>query len=270
MRQKTLHQRQKAYEAAYDQAIIARIPVVVKLDGRGFQKVTHKSNKPFDDKVTALLGKTMLACVKAAEGAAFGYQYSDKIILILRNDQSPNTDPWFGNHTQKIGSFLSSVATHEFVSALWQEEQPPEIEGPVCFSSLVFAVPNVTEAINYLIYRQLRCMQDAVNSTAYTHLADVDMSSKTIDERKEAIEKEAGIVFDDYPSAFRIGVGTYLTPSLISTPRGQITKQKWFLNTELPLFSEHKDFLKTILTTGSDIFRPDRDLEHGEVYQGTH
>ena len=270
MAQQTLHQRQKSYENLHDHAIMARLPVIVKLDGIGFRKVANRSKKPFDINLSGLLSRTMLSCMKVAEGAVFGYQYSDKIFIVLRNDQNTSTNPWFGNRLQRIGSFLASTATHGFASAIWQEDTPPDLDGAVLFTSLVFAVPNISESVNYLIYRQLRCMQDAVTETAHTCLngndLDLALESKTIDERKLLIEKEAGIRFEDLPLAFRRGVGAYARPVILNTALGQVTRREWIVDTELPSFSEDRDFIKTILTTGTDTLRPDRDLRR-ETYQ---
>jgi tRNA(His) guanylyltransferase len=64
----TLQQRHQAYEAAYDCSIINRLPVIIKLNGRSFSKITKSLQKPFDHQLTALLNDTMLSLAKQIDG----------------------------------------------------------------------------------------------------------------------------------------------------------------------------------------------------------
>jgi tRNA(His) 5'-end guanylyltransferase len=107
----SLQHRQLAYENSYNQTIISRIPVIIKIDGRSFTRVTKNIPKPFCQKTMLLFNSTMVSLAKQIDGVMFGYQYSDKIILVLRNDRSPDETPWFGNHIQKMSSSAASIST---------------------------------------------------------------------------------------------------------------------------------------------------------------
>lgn len=262
----TLTQRQVGYENSYTPKIISRIPVVIKIDGRSFSRVTVNTQKPFCYKTMAMLNGTMLSMAKQIDGVVFGYQYSDKIILILRNDRSPDEDAWFGNDIQMLSSVSSSIATYEFMNQLWENDNPPDLNGKVIFSSQVFGVPNILEAINYLIYKQYHCAQKGITDAVYSVLAprygnEVPgmLEGKNLEDRKKILD-ESGFSWDSLPGAFRLGSAAYLVPRLIDTSHGQVTQHKWSLDFNLPMFTEEREWLKTILTTGSDIFRPERDL----------
>lgn len=262
----TIHQRQLGYEDSYSQNIISRIPVIIKLDGRSFHRVTKSVQKPFCPKTSAMLNGTMLNLAKQIDGVIFGYQYSDKIILIARNDRSLEEDPWFGNNIQKIASVSASLATYEFMNQIWQVKDPPKLDGSITFSAKVFGVPNITEAINYLIFRQFKCIQTAINECVQTVLwpkygrqTPGILEDKSIEERRQILE-DSNFDFDSLPMAYRHGSAAYLTPRLITTAQGQVTHHKWLVDFNLPLFTDSKEKLKTILTTGSDIFRPERDF----------
>lgn len=263
----TLQQRQLLYENSYSQNIIPKIPLIIKIDGRSFSKITKHVQKPFCHKTAAMLSNTMVNLVKQIDGAVCGYQYSDKIILVLRNDRSPDEVPWFGNDIQGICSCTSSMATYEFLNQLWDLDDPPPLEGLISFKAHVFALPSIKETINYLIYRQGRCLQQSINETVKTVLysrygkdTNSILEDKNIEDRK-MILAESGFDFESLPSAFRNGSITYLTPKLVDTNQGQITRHKWLLDFEFPLFETSQERLRTILATGSDIFRPERDLE---------
>ena len=258
----TLQQRMISYEESTSQKIISRIPIIIKIDGSSFTRVTKNIQKPFCHKTMAMLNATMLSLVKQIDGAVFGFQYSDKIIIVLRNDRKENEDPWFGNDVQAICSSSASKATYEFMNQLWEINDPPALEGNIAFKSIVFGLPNITEVINYIIYNQYCCMQYAINETVYSVLGIRSVIDGTnIEDRKKVLD-EAGISLDAYPTAFRHGSTAYITPRLVSTAQGETTHHKWRLDFETPLFAvdKDKDRLKTILRTVSDIFKPERDL----------
>lgn len=265
MAHNSLQQRQLEYEDSYSYKIIPRIPIIIKINGRSFSKVTKQIQKPFCHKTMTLLSDTMLSLAKQIDGVVFGYQYSDKIILVIRNDRSSDEDPWFGNCIQKQASASSSIATYEFMSKLWAMDDPPALEGSITFTSSVFGVPSIKEAINNLLYRQFRCLQNVINESVQSILwprygpqTNTMLNEKSMDERKKILD-EAGFEFDSLPSSYRHGSGVYLTPALVTTSQGQITRQKWIIDFNLPLFTDSKEWLNTIITTGSDIFRPERD-----------
>ena len=257
----TLQQRMISYEESTIPRIISRIPVIIKIDGCSFKRATKNIQKPFCHKTIAMLNGTMLSLVKKIDGAIFGYQYSDKIIVVLRNDRGENEDPWFGNDVQAMCSASASKATYEFMNQLWEIDQPPELEGDIGFKSVVFGIPNISEVINYIIYKQYCCMQYAINESVYSILGrSAILEGIDIEERKKILD-DAGISLDNFPASFRHGSAAYLAPKLAQTSQGEITHRKWLLDFDVPLFVEKdRERLRTILSTGSDIFRPERDL----------
>ena len=69
---------------------------------------------------------TALALVKESTGCVLGYMQSDEISLILRNDQSLESEPFLDNRVQKIVSILASMATGWFnkflLSLAWDKK----------------------------------------------------------------------------------------------------------------------------------------------------
>jgi tRNA(His) 5'-end guanylyltransferase len=262
------------YENSYNFNIISRIPVVIKIDGRSFSRVTKHAQKPFCHKTKEIFDRTMLAMVKQIDGAVFAYQYSDKIIFILRNDRSPEEDAWFGNNITKMAAVSASMATYEFMTNLWGVEGAPNFEGSITFASHAFGVPSIKEAVNYLIHRQWRCMNAAVNDAVHSVLwprygrqTAIILEEKDMNQRRQILD-EAGLEFNSLPAAYRLGTAAYLIPTLAQTAQGQVTRHKWALDFDIPVLSKSGDWLRTIITTGSDIFKPDRD--YNESIQGTH
>jgi tRNA(His) 5'-end guanylyltransferase len=159
-------------------------------------------------------------------------------------------------------SATSSMATYEFMSQLWEIENPPNLEGRITFKSHIFGLPNISEVINYIIYKQYCCIQHAINETIYNVIGrGAIIDGIGIEERKKILN-DAGVSLEDLPVSFRHGIATYTAPKLINTAQGETTHHKWFLDFDIPAFVEKKDRerLRTILTTGFDIFRPDRQF----------
>lgn len=266
----SLGSRQKEYELAYDYRITRRLPIIIRIDGRGFSQLTRRLKKPYCPIMLTLMSNTMLEIAKQIDGVVFAFQQSDEITLVLRNDQTNETEPWFGNRVQKIISVTSSIATYEFNKKLEVLTDKPELIGKAFFDARVFAVPNTFEAINNLIWRQQDCIKNAVTNAAQSELG-IKFGKKTAQKilhkkheaaRRDLLLNECNIDFDYYyPAAYRYGVGAYKTPKVVESDYGSVTRNKWFLDYELPVFSESKEFLLTIIESGRDIFRAGRDIE---------
>jgi tRNA(His) guanylyltransferase len=259
--------RYSKYENSYSYNIIYRIPVILKINGRSFSRITKNTQKPFCHKTKNIFNQVILSLSKQIDGVVFGYQYSDKIFLVLRNDRSPDEDPWFGNNVQKIASTSASMATSEFMTQLWAADEAPNLEGNISFTSQVFGVPSIKETINYFIYQQMKCTHRAVDEAVYSILwprygnqSATILEGKDLNQRKHIL-KEAGLDFDSFPAAYRLGTATYLAPTLIQTEQGQTTRHNWWLDFNIPSLSKTNNWLRTIITTGSDIFRPERDYD---------
>ena len=266
----SLSDRQKEYEDAYDTTIIRRLPIIIRLDGRSFSKLTKKLPKPFCSKFVELMTNTTLELVKQIDGAVFAYQQSDEISIIVKNDNNEDTTPWFGNRIQKIASISASIATYEFNKYLWEMSNKPELHGTPLFDARVFAVPDIVEALNYLVFRQQDCARNAVTGALYAALGNKYgrgtarklMEGKSLPERLEMLWEECQIEYEqDYPVSFRNGIGAYLVPKFYSTPFGNVNRNRWILDFNLPRVVEDRDFFHGIIKTGRDVFRQERDLE---------
>jgi len=104
--------------------------------------------------------RASLKTAQSIEGCVFAFTQSDEITYVLRNDQSLSSEPWFDNRIQKIASVIASMTSVNFMS---------EMCGPcVYFDARVFAVPNIQEAINNIIWRQQDCVKNSISSACIT------------------------------------------------------------------------------------------------------
>ena len=146
-----LKDRIEGYEAVSDYKLLPRVPIIICVNGRGFAKVTQLLDKPYCPKFAECMTSTMLRLRTDVEGALFGYQHNDEIVIVARNDYTNETNPWYGNKLQKVCSVTSSIATSHFNQ--YAAGVNMDMSGDPIFTSQIFTTPNVGEAVNTLVYK---------------------------------------------------------------------------------------------------------------------
>jgi tRNA(His) guanylyltransferase len=253
----TLKDRIDSYQSVYDQKMTARLPLVIVINGRSFSKLTQLLDKPYCPKFAECILSTTLRVCTEVEGALFGYQHNDEIVVVARNDQHQETTPWYDNRVQKICSVTSAVATMHFNDCASRLQI--NLTGDPIFTSQVFTVPSIAEAINTIVYKQQRnfhssiqyaCLYELIKKYDKNTIKEM-MSGLTIDEKIRLLQQECNVNFNDLPVSFRRGTACYKVPKLVDGA----TKHKWFLNNEPPIFTKDQSFLSNIFKNGADIFR---------------
>ena len=252
-----LKDRVESYQSVTDYRLLSRVPIVICINGRGFSKVTQLLDKPYCPKFAEGMLSTTLRLCTDVEGAVFAYQHNDEIVIVARNDQTNETNPWYDNKLQKICSVTSAIATmhfNEFASA-----SGLNMVGASVFTSQVFTVPNIAEAVNTIIYKQQQnfhtsiqsaCLYELIKKYDKNNIKDM-MAGLNIDEKVDLLHQEADVNFNDYPISFRRGAAAYKVP-IVS---GESMRNKWHLNLEPPIFTKDQSFLSNIFKNGADIFR---------------
>jgi len=254
-----LKDRVASYQEATDHKLLARVPLVICVNGRAFGKGTELLDKPYCRKFSECILSTMLRLCTEVEGALFGYQHNDEIVIVARNDQSPETIPWYDNRVQKIASVTAAIATTHFTRCATTVDL--NFTGDPLFTSQVFAVPNMAEAINTMIYKQQQNFHTSIQFACFyellkkydKHSIKEMLSGLSIDEKIDLLQQECSIDFNEYPVTFRRGSACYKAPKVTDG----IMKNKWVVNPEPPIFTKDQSFLSNIFKNGADIFRRD-------------
>ncbi len=252
-----LKDRIDSYQIQTEYKLLNKLPVITIVNGRSFAKSTSLIDKPHSLKLESCLVSTTLKLCSEIEGSIFGYQHNDEIIIVSRNDQSLDTSPWFDNKIQKIVSTASSIATLHFNNCAIESEL--NLLEETHFTAKVFTVPNITEAINTIIYKQQQNFYTSIQFACFYELLkfyDKESIKEMIqglsfDEKVDLLQQECNVDFNMYATSFRRGVGCYKVPKVI----GDTMKSKWSINSELPIFTKDQSFLSNIFKNGSDIFR---------------
>jgi tRNA(His) guanylyltransferase len=252
-----LKDRIERYQAQSDHKLLERLPIVICINGRGFTKVTQLLDKPYCSKLAECLISTMIYICPMIEGALFAYQHNDEIVIIARNDQTNDTSPWFDNKIQKICSATASIATVHFNKCAASLQL--DLTGDPAFLSQVFTPPSISEAIQAVVYKQQQNFHTSIQSAClyellkkYNRDAIKDMlTGLSIDEKVDLLSQECGVDFNSYPISFRRGVACYKVPKVVDG----VMKNRWQLNSELPIFAKDQSFLSNLFKNGADIFR---------------
>ena len=163
-----LADRIQNYQQMAETKLLPRVPLIITVNGRSFSKITSLLEKPFDQKLSQCLLNTMLRLCTDIEGAFFGYQHNDEIVIVARNDQSNTTEPWLANNSQKIASIVSSIATLHFTRCALTLNL--NLMGETIFTTQAFVVPNMMEAINTLVYKQQHNFHTSIQFACFYEL----------------------------------------------------------------------------------------------------
>ncbi len=255
-----LKDRIDSYQESSDYKLLNRVPIIISINGRAFSKMTSLLDKPYCPKLAECMLSTMLRLCTEIEGALFAYQYNDEMVFVLRNDQSIETVPWFDNKLQKICSVTAAIATMHFNDCA--TSMGLQVIGDPVFTSQVFPVPNIAEAINTMVFKQQHNFHLSIQFACFYELLKKGhdktaikemLHGLSVDEKIDLLHQECGIDFNNYHSAYRRGAACYKVPKVIDGTM----KNKWFVNSELPIFTKDQSFLSNIFKNGADIFRQD-------------
>lgn len=256
----TIKERISSYEDISNYKLLPKLPVIIQINGRSFSKVTSFLNKPYCNNFADVMATTMLQLCLEIEGATFGYQYNDEIVIVARNDQNLETVPWYDNRIQKISSIAASIATLHFNNIC--NEKNINLLGDPIFLAHTYTTPSIIEAIHVIVLKQQQNFQNAIQASCFYELIKKYkketikemMVGLTIDEKIDLLHQERNVNFNEYPASFKRGVACYRSPKIINN---DVVKNKWIINKELPIFTQDHSLLVNIFKHGADILRKD-------------
>ncbi len=218
------------YEERAKTKLVRRMPVIIRIDGKSFHTFTKHFVKPFDKLLMKSMQETMKYLCENIQGCVLGYTQSDEITLVLQDYKELTTDAFFNYEVQKICSIAASMATMKFNQYFSKEvEDLINDADPVFHSSIYtkdymklldiydiaakkgamfdarcFNVPK-EEVVNALIYRQVDCYRNAVNSVGQFYFGQKQLQKKSQQEVKDLLTSK-DIIFDEFDFVKRFGI----------------------------------------------------------------
>ena len=199
--------RMKDYEGIEtNNKFIPTLPVIVRLDGKCFSRLTKSLNRPYDERMAKLMIDVTKELVKETN-AVIGYTQSDEISLVLYSD-SYEVPIYFNGKSHKIISVLTSIATYWFNEYKHDFDFPDEMmDIPAFFDCRAWNVPTRTEAVNTLLWRELDALKNSVSVSARQFYTTKELVGVKRDQMMDML-MENGVNWNDYPAFFKRG--TYI------------------------------------------------------------
>lgn len=193
----SLGDRMKGYEHSQQQSFLPGLPVIVRLDGKGFHRWTRLLGcaRPFDP---LLMSAFDSACCRLMEesGALVGYTQSDEISLLLWRGEDYKSQIYCEGKPAKLITVLSSLCTAEFCR-IWPGS-------PALFDARAFAVSGLDEARNYFLWRSLDCEKNSVSMVAEKHFSPNQLKGKSTEDRRGMLFQWED-AWENYPVRCRLG-----------------------------------------------------------------
>ena len=208
----SLGDRMKAYEKqTCGIKLIPRIPVIARLDGKGFSKFTRGLKRPYDERLSNLMIKTVKYLVKETN-ANCGYTQSDEITLMWYTDKIESSI-YFDGRLFKMLTDLSAMASVFFNRHL-AEYLPEKANKMPRFDCRVYNVPTLDEAVNSFLWRENDATKNSISMAAQSVYSHTQLDNKNGADKQEMLFQK-GINWNDYPNYFKRG--TYIQRKRVLT-----------------------------------------------------
>lgn len=202
MKNDKLGDRMKMYESQTTKyRLIPLLPVMARLDGKGFSKFTKGLKRPYDERLSKLMVETTKYLV-AETNANCGYTQSDEITLCWYNNDI-KSQSYFNGKVFKILTELSSMCSVFFNEKL-SEYLPEKVGKRPRFDCRVWNVPTLDEAVNTFLWREFDATKNSISMAAQSVYSHNQLEGKNGSEKQEMLFQK-GIKWNDYPSFFKRG-----------------------------------------------------------------
>lgn len=240
----------RAFEENLDQFVLPDVYIVVRLDGRGFTRLTKELlplARPFDERFRDAMICTVTRLMDCGFKVSYGYTQSDEISLLL--EKSENT---FGRKTRKLISILAGEASAEFTQAMG---------APGVFDCRIIPLPTDDLVVDYFRWRSEDAHRNSLSAWCYWTLRKNGLSAADATRSVQGLSVadknnllfEHGINYNNLPAWQKRGVGFCyrMAPSSSVNPvtREAVDVLCRKLNVEmvLPLGVEYESMLRHML-----------------------
>jgi len=245
-----LDQKMRVYEQSLDQAVLPKIHIAARIDGRNFTRLTKELcqfEAPFDERFRDLMISTVKHLMECGFRVVYGFTQSDEISLLFHNDEDT-----FSRKVRKFDSILAGEASAAFTHSL---------NTIAVFDCRVIPLPTLDLVQDYFLWRQEDAHRNGLNAHCYWLLrrnglsstdATAQLEGKSVAYKNELLFQH-GINFDKIPAWQKRGIGVYWEdyekPGL-NPVTGRIEKalrRRLAVNDELPLRDEYARMIAGLL-----------------------
>ena len=217
------------YEQIPKTRLMRRCPVVIRCDGRSFQKF----QKPFDEVLIKTMQETMKYLCENIQGCVLGYTQSDEITLILIDYKKITSSAFFDYEVQKICSITASMATMAFNKFLKENIDEYSLNNMgtafilhgetgrlsdkeknilknimiyeeayhkgAMFDARCFNIPK-EEVTNLVYWRQLDASRNSIQMVGRANFSHKELQNKSCNDIQDMLMTQKGINWNDLPT----------------------------------------------------------------------
>lgn len=195
--------RMKDYEMAEaGRKLMPLVPIIARIDGRGFSKFTKGLERPYDLRLSKLMVDTTKYLVHETN-ACCGYTQSDEITLGWYSPEY-GSEIFFDGRISKMTSTLAALASVYFNRELPGRLPPEYVAKMPTFDSRVWNVPNIIEGANAFLWREQDATKNSISMAARAYYSHKELIDKNGSEMQEMLFQKS-INWNDYPQIFRRG-----------------------------------------------------------------
>lgn len=185
------------------------LPVMIRLDGKGFSKWTKGLERPYDERLSNIMVEVTKFLTEEF-GASCSYTQSDEISMVLYSSDY-NKELMYNGKFQKLASISASMATASFNLRAGEVFNKPL----AYFDSRVWTVPTLTEAANAFLWREQDATKNSISMAARHYYSHKQLHGKSGSEMQEMLHQK-GVNWNDYPAFFKRGTFVQKRKQIIS------------------------------------------------------
>lgn len=247
----SLGDRMKRFEGAYNQFLPGRMPMMLRLDGKGFHNYTKGMKRPWDDALNLVMDMTAKKLCQEIGGAQIAYVQSDEISILIHSYKKLESQAYFDGKIQKIVSVSAGIASATFTAESWRLNDEKQIK-PAYFDSRVFILPE-SEVANCLLWRQQDATRNSVQMLARSLYSHKECNNKNNSELQELCFQK-GHNWNDVPTRHKRGrcIVKEQYPVVITNREGlteTVMRSRWTVDEEIPVFSQDREYINKYLAT---------------------
>jgi tRNA(His) 5'-end guanylyltransferase len=229
----------KNYESVFRQQLPARMPVIIRVDGRAFHTLTRGCERPFDTRLMAAMDAVATALCEEVQGAQLAYVQSDEVSVLVHPYKRLQSQCWFDGDVQKMVSISASVATVAFNERSRDTEWTATMRlVPAHFDSRVFVLPEA-EVVNYFIWRQQDATRNSLQMLARSIFSHRECENKNGSDLQEMCFQR-GFNWNDLSTASRRG-------RCVIQPEVSGGQSGWGTDEEIPIFTKDRMYIERYL-----------------------
>ncbi len=220
--------RFKRYEDAYRIYLPRRLPIIIRVDGKAFHRLTSTMSKPIDKQFVECMNRVGLKLCEEIQGSCIAYIQSDEISILINNEQTYQTEAWFGNNLQKMVSVSAGTASAAFAAAA---SSRLAYNCLAIFDARAFVLPP-SEIVNYFIWRQQDWTRNSILNLASTKYNANQMHGLNTSELQEKLWSEHGINWSNMSLDYKRG------RCIVRGVGG------WSVDNSIPKFTESREYIE--------------------------